>query len=609
MTNGEGSTASFPATEAAWLQEIREAMDRGEYLTAFDLATEALNGHPTACSLQHQMILALARAGATEQALEALASTRIEERASRDDPALQEDIAALRARLAKDHALAVSGAERTTRAAVAARKYEDIYRRLHRPYTCINAATMWLLAGDEARARDLAGQAWDMCRAASPQTDDDRYWQAATEAEAAIHLGDPTGLREALTRAARYGTDRLASVAATRKQLLLICSRRGINPADLDVLSVPMVIHYGGHRVAPPGQTGRFLAESEPKVAEAIRAHLDEQRVGFGYGSLASGADILFAEALLDRHAELHVVLPFAKDEFTAVSVEPCGDGWLRRFDRCLQGATSVTYATQGQYLADDSLFDYCARVAMGEALIRAAFLTAPIAQVVVWDRKPAKGAAGTAIDVATWQRGGHVTHVIPVEGTGEDSLVEATHVKPPRALKAMLFGDFHGYSKLTDTEIPTFMTGVMGRLGGVLDGFHSEILHQNTWGDGLYVVLSDVQAAARCSLALQATIRDLDLDRLGLPPTLGLRIGAHVGPVFEGWDPVLKQPAFFGTEVTRTARIEPRTPEGEVYVTHAFAALLALDEEESLSCEYVGHIPTAKEYGVFPMYVLKRHA
>ncbi len=101
--------------------------------------------------------------------------------------------------------------------------------------------------------------------------------------------------------------------------------------------------------------------------------------------------------------------------------------------------------------------------------------------------------------------------------------------------------------------------------------------------------------------------MRDLDLEEAGLPLSLGLRIGAHVGPVFEGWDPVMKQPAFYGTEVTRTARIEPRTPEGEVYVTDAFAALLALDDDETMSCQYVGHIPTAKNYGVFPMYVLKR--
>jgi adenylate cyclase len=55
-----------------------------------------------------------------------------------------------------------------------------------------------------------------------------------------------------------------------------------------------------------------------------------------------------------------------------------------------------------------------------------------------------------------------------------------------------------------------------------------------------------------------------------------------------------------------RTARIEPRTPEGDVYVTDPFAALLTLEDETALTCEYVGHIPTAKGFGTFPMYVLK---
>ena len=42
--------------------------------------------------------------------------------------------------------------------------------------------------------------------------------------------------------------------------------------------------------------------------------------------------------------------------------------------------------------------------------------------------------------------------------------------------------------------------------------------------------------------------------------------------------DPVSHKPTYWGRELTRAARIEPRTPEGEVYVTDAFAALLVLE-------------------------------
>jgi hypothetical protein len=41
--------------------------------------------------------------------------------------------------------------------------------------------------------------------------------------------------------------------------------------------------------------------------------------------------------------------------------------------------------------------------------------------------------------------------------------------------------------------------------------------------------------------------------------------------------DPVRKERNFYGVEVTR-ARIEPRTPECDVYVTDPFAALVALE-------------------------------
>jgi len=369
-----------------------------------------------------------------------------------------------------------------------------------------------------------------------------------------------------------------------------------------------MVIHFGGHMIAAPGGEGRFPAHAEPRVADAIAHHLRRGGVGFGFGSLACGADILFAEALLAQGAELHVVLPFAVEEFKAVSVARGGPAWLARFDRCLLAATSVVHATTGAYLGDDSLFDYCARVAMGHARIRAEFLAAPVEQVVVWDGAPAAGCAGTASDVAVWQAGGLRTHVIAIgAGDGDMHSSSAPVRQDRRVVRAMLFADVKGFSSLSDAQMAPFLSGVMAPLAATLDGFDSDILYRNSWGDGLYIVLSNLPAAARCALALQDTMKALRPADLRLPDTLGLRIGAHVGPVFEAEDPVRKERNFYGVEVTRTARIEPRTPAGDVYVTDSFAALVVLEAAGDLSCQYVGHIPTAKDYGTFPMYVLKR--
>jgi adenylate cyclase len=92
-----------------------------------------------------------------------------------------------------------------------------------------------------------------------------------------------------------------------------------------------------------------------------------------------------------------------------------------------------------------------------------------------------------------------------------------------------------------------------------------------------------------------------------GLAQHLALRLGAHVGPVFPTRDPVLDGPAFIGSHVSRTARIEPVTPPGAVYVTEPFAAALELHGGPDFLCDYVGHMAAAKDYGRLRMYRLRR--
>ena len=63
---------------------------------------------------------------------------------------------------------------------------------------------------------------------------------------------------------------------------------------------------------------------------------------------------------------------------------------------------------------------------------------------------------------------------------------------------------------------------------------------------------------------------------------------------------------AFIGSHVSRTARIEPITPPGTVYVTEPFAAALVLDGRAPFACDYVGHLQLAKDYGRLRMYRLR---
>jgi class 3 adenylate cyclase len=174
------------------------------------------------------------------------------------------------------------------------------------------------------------------------------------------------------------------------------------------------------------------------------------------------------------------------------------------------------------------------------------------------------------------------------------------------RVVRAVLFADMRGFSKLADEQYVRFDETVMAAFARVLEGADG-VASVNTWGDALAVVLDDVVAAANCALRLQEEMASLDLVSVGLPEHLALRLGAHLGPVLPSFDAVRGVPTFTGSHVSRTARIEPVTPPGAIYVTSAFAAALLLGGRDELACDYVGHMPAAKDWGRLRMYRLRR--
>jgi class 3 adenylate cyclase len=597
-----------------WLDAVNHEERRGELLAAFDLAERGLAEHPDDLPLKHGAVLALARTGATEEAAQ-----RFEQYALAD--IADEDIAALHARIAKDVALAADGPDRKRLASAAAELYAAIFARTGGYYPAINAATLWLIAGHAHRSRELAGVVLDVLAASG----EDSYYEAATKGEAYLLLGDQVAARSSLERAAALNGGDFGALATTRRQLRTICEVLAADAAVLSVLAGPAVVHFCGHRISGERSSGPFPHDAESRVAARIEEVVRRRPPGFAYGSLAGGADILWAEALLASGSELHIVLPFALPEFVEVSVLPSGDGWGERFHRCLAAATAVDYATDDAFLGDDVLFRYCSELAMGLALLRATYLDAEVRQLALWDGGAPHGAAGTSIDVATWRRGGRasavlsptgeaaVTEVAASEGDGPVAPLARTPDAGPkdgvsgRVVRAMLFGDVKGFSKLTDEQLPVFATEVLGAFASAVNRHSEYVWHRNTWGDAVYVVLSDATVAAACALDLQEAIAAIDLEAGGLPPTLALRLGGHLGPVFPTHDPVLDELGFMGSHVSRTARIEPVTPPGAVYVTEQFAAALVLDGSREFACDYVGRMPAAKNYGVLRMYRLRR--
>jgi len=602
-----GNSLSMPPhaqhSASEWVAAVKAAERDGEFFRAYDAARQGLSEHPDDLLLRHRAVLALARSGATEQAQALYRELGLEGREETDIPELQ-------ARLLKDVALsAPDGPPRVQLLLTAAEKYEAVYHRSGHYYPGINVANLLLLAGQPDRSAAIARRIATELTAMPAAAGEEQFWAAATLVEAHVIGGDMAAARRALPAAHAASEGDHARLSTAARSIHNACVAKNLPVDWLQAISPPAVIHYAGHIIAAPGASGRFPATAEAVVAARISELLAERSVGFGYGSLAAGADILFAEALLARRAQLHVLLPFRLDDFINESVRPAGQQWIKRFEACLANAKSVRYATEDEYLGDDTLYVYCSRLGMGLAVLASQHLFAPIEQIVVWDRTPAAGNAGTAIDVEIWRETGRPQTIIPITSRRRS--------KPPvspsrsasnsrRSARAMLFGDLRGFSKLTDRELPIYVTGVLGAIEHVRQAHRNKVLLANTWGDGLFMVFQRANDAAECALALQAALTRLDFAALGLSVPLSLRVGGHLGPVYETLDPVLGHTNFFGAHVTRAAHIEPVTPPGCVYVTETFAAALALEHSQAFACDYVGMTKAAKGYGSLRMFLLR---
>ena len=617
----EATTAPPSHTVEEWLTEARRQEREGELFRAYDIAMQGLAEHQNAAQLKYQAVLCLASTGATRQASAKFAEFGLDRiAANTSNRQLRMDIATLQARLIKDDALGRIGEERAARLREAAELYATVFAHetaAGNPeayYPGVNVATLHLLAGDREAAASLAGTVLDLL--ASLPLEKIGYYEIASEIEALLILGrvDRARRRAPTLRRMLGGRDAAGfrALSSTIRQLRLIVEACRLDADWLATIAPPRVIHYLGHLISSPGGNGRLPAQQEAHIIAEIEARIAGAGIGFGYGSLAAGADILFAEALLRHGASLNVILPFDRAEFVEVSVLPAGAQWVERFETCLAAAQkhgTVRYATEDRYLGDDALFGYCSQLAMGLAILRSRNLSTEAEQIAVWDGEPPTGVAGTAADIAIWRRTERPQSIIhcgtvsqPVGAAGI-----AAERSTSRRTRAMLFGDISGFSKLTDTELPRFIDTILGAFAAVIDGYGSDVLLANTWGDGIYLVFDDAGKAARCALDLQAAMASIDLAGAGLPGHLALRVGGHLAPVYAGRDPILKGLNFFGAHVSRAARIEPVTPEGFVYVTETMAAVLAIHNAAEFACDYVGMTEPAKGYGRMRMFLLRR--
>lgn len=510
-------------------------------------------------------IITAARAGALDHAERLFAEAGHAWR--HDDPA----VLAVRARLAKDRALQMPQANRTALLAQAAADYAAADTLLPQPYTRINFATMALLSGDETRGREIAGSilSWldrDTDLAETP------FHIAATRAQALLLRREPELARTALDAARRAAPSAHEDMAATLRDLTLVAEAQGLDTLWLEEFRPPRSVHYAGHLGVSDGPV--------ESLVDRIDALLDSENIGFGFGALAAGSDIVVAERLLARGCELHVVMPIRPEAFAEQSVVPYGGNWPDRFAACLEAATAVT-ATAGDTGEYEPLATSLASdAAMGAAALHARRLSTEAVQVLILDEAEGRYGAGlsTARDGRRWTATGRRSHTLrwpretAVVASGDRAKPEG---RADRRLAAMLHISFLGLDELDEREFADAVDTVLEPMRQACAALSTQPEIVLPCGNSRTAVFATPEAAWDYARAL-----------LAMPPKrLPLRIAGHYA--LGHW---LGSPsALAGRGVNELERVSKVALPGVFTATEVFTTALCLAAPEPFYAEPIG--------------------
>lgn len=604
---------------------VDAALKLGESFLAFDIASEGLDFFTGDLRLTQLQALALARTGATRRANEILEQLRL---SGHQD----EETLGILARTHKDFWLISTDLrEKNYHLKMSFSLYAEAYRRNHGYYSGVNAAATALLSGQKDIAYQLAHDVSEHCRSALDRLDvesEERYWLQATLAESYLIQGNLLMAERFYRNASDFGGQHWVVLNRTRSQARLLLESVGKHPNLLDnCFKLPRIVVCSGHMFDRVGRKQpRFPYALEERVRQEIRRKLALMEAQVGFSSLACGTDMLFAEALLERGGEVNIVLPFSKSDFKRASVDFVPDPTLgERFEKILANAATVTVLNEFGEAKDGAAYEYCNQALKGLALLKGQFLGIDVMPLAVWDGRKGDGRGGTQNFVEYWEKRGSKVEVIYLDKIiAEEKIITESNPTPDpvpvaipqdtrvqevleQEVKAMLFADIVGYTKLSEIQVPAFVHHFMGKLSALMESMHYPPIVKNTWGDAIYCVFDHVSHAGVFALALREMVHDTRWPELNLPGDLNIRIALHAGPVYPCFDPVLRRLTFLGSHVNRTARIEPIVEEGQIYASQAFAALSAAEAVKEYVCDYVGTKQLAKKFGSTPVFLVRR--
>lgn len=480
---------------------------------------------------------------------------------------------AVKGRLLKEEALRTPPVRRAQVYLSAAEAYAAADALVPQPYTKINVATSMLLGGDRDGGCAIARSLLDRLESGAA-IQETPYYIAATRAEAWLLCGRIDDATDAMADAIAHDPDGWLDRASTLRQFRQILAAMEMPIDWLDAFRPPRSLHYAGHLGAS--------ADDTAALASSIAGVLSRESVGFGYGALAAGADIVIAEALLAAGAELHVVLPTGIEPFVEQSVMPYGSGWEPRFRACLEAATSLRMMTDIRDGYEPLATQLAADVAMGSATLNARRIESEALQLLVIDEGHGTYGSGayTARDGRRWAASGARQHLVRsprANGVVASGLRQAPEGRPDRRLAAMLHIAVDGLDALDETAFADVVDHVLAPLRESLAALALQPMVTLPAGNARIVAFATPLSAWLWADAV-----------LSLPLDGGtLRIAGHYA--LAHW---LESPAaLVGRGVAELQTIATAAMPGVVTVSETMASALFVDRSAAVRAEWIGEI------------------
>jgi len=445
-------------------------------------------------------------------------------------------------------------------------------------YTGINAATMSTIAGRAVQGREIATSVISLIGETSVG-----FWELATLGEAYMLVKDRERSIEYYIKARQVAGNDWGKVISVHNQLWLLNHYLPVPKDVLKIFAPPQVVAFAGHMIDAPGRkTPRFPAIIEDKVKDAIKGAIRTVHASIGYCSLASGADILFAEAMAEEGGEVHVLMPFSQSDFINTSLKFAGNHWVTRFENLLT-RFPVTFITKENYGRNDDLFSLLGKVIFGSAIIRSqTFHQEPSLLTVLseFDLKQKEG--GTRATIQMWpypQKHVNINpdamfnpaEIVPVAKDFVPADLAPIQDRPVAYIACVELQDLHAIEQERIEK--------MVRAYAEDNQLSFKVLNIS---EGTLIMALDTE------IALMDIVRSIWNSTSPFKPEKPLRIGFHVAPVSLNIN-------YEDEDIKFLRAVSQFAPKGSICSSPSFAAVLALHPKK-FQLDYIGSIQISDE-------------